>query len=77
MAGDWPTMQTRPDWHTPGFLDRALTLDLPDFAQEFLLLNQDYVRGYRTISKYEDADEVVRERNLHLFARQWGLRFPC
>ncbi|WP_373320686.1 transcriptional regulator domain-containing protein [Acetobacter estunensis] len=40
-------------------------------------MNQDYVRGYRTLSRYEDADEVVRQRNLHIFARQWGLRFPC
>ncbi|WP_415554603.1 transcriptional regulator domain-containing protein [Gluconobacter potus] len=70
-------METRPDWYSPGFLDRAFTLDLPDFAQEFLSLNQDYVRGYHAFTGLSDSDEIARQRDLDAFARQWGLRFPC
>lgn len=70
-------METRPDWQIPRFLDKALTLNLPDFAQEFLSLNQDYARGYRALTRQPAADEDARQRNLGTFARQWGLRFPC
>jgi len=70
-------METRLDWYAPGFLDRALSLDLPEFAQEFLSLNEDYARGYEALMTQKAADAAARQRTLETFARPWGLRFPC
>jgi len=70
-------MKTRLDWYAPGFLDKALSLDLSQFAQEFLSLNDDYVRGYQALVSQDDTDATARQRNFATFARPWGLRFPC
>ncbi|NVN10057.1 transcriptional regulator domain-containing protein [Nguyenibacter vanlangensis] len=69
-------MDTRLDWYAPGFLDRALSLDLPEFAQEFLSLNDHYVRGYQALMSHHVTDAAARQRDLATFARPWGLRFP-
>ncbi|WP_408870906.1 transcriptional regulator domain-containing protein [Gluconacetobacter azotocaptans] len=69
-------MEKRLDWNSPEFLGRAMSLDLPDFAQEFLSLNEDYVRGYQSLMNLSMPDAAARHRNLATFARPWGLRFP-
>lgn len=51
---------------------RALCLDLPGYAQEFLRRSPDYRRDYRSVMSDRKADPASQEG----MARRWGLCFP-
>ena len=51
---------------------RALCLDFPGYAQEFLRRSPDYRRDYRSVMSDRKADPALQEG----MARRWGLCFP-
>lgn len=51
---------------------RALRLDFPGYAQEFLRRSPDYRRDYRSAMSDRKADPASQEG----MARRWGLCFP-
>lgn len=51
---------------------RALCLDFPGYAQEFLRLSPDYRRDYESVMSDRHFDPVSQEG----MARRWGLCFP-
>lgn len=51
---------------------RALRLDFPGYAQEFLRRNPDYRRDYNSVMSDRQADSASPEG----IARRWGLCFP-
>lgn len=51
---------------------RALSLDFPGFAQEFLRRSPDYRRDYQSVVSDRKADPASQE----VMAQRWGLCFP-
>lgn len=51
---------------------RALRLDFPGYAQEFLRRSPDYRRDYQSVMSDRQADPASQEG----MARRWGLCFP-
>ena len=51
---------------------RALRLDFPGYAQEFLRRSPDYRRDYQSVMSDRQADPTSQEG----MARRWGLCFP-
>lgn len=60
------------DWRAPAAYRHVKSLPATGFAWEYLRRNDDYRHDFQTISV------TVRPgaRELEVFARRWGLRFP-